>query len=600
MSLLNAGHDAPVNSIAFSCFPARQQPTRGRSKAGPRAPPPSFIVTASDDRLAKVWSLYGVPGTDRDAIERLPATYWETEEADEEERERLASQRSSVASASFGSSKDEHSPLKSKHLGFPESPTQLSARSSATSEYSESERASVEDSGRNVSCKLVYILAGHKRAVTTVSTSPKGYVATGGADGAIGVWDIFAGTLVVSVGLDSKGVNLSVAGRDTKKIAVVPDSRDMIPTLHGDDYVPLGQVRALSFSPKGQYLITGSVDEQAVRLWEFSKSELAFLTPLSSALGTAMVNARDGGGSSQKGGGQVAIDPRLKEAMTQKRLNGGFGLLSHDMRRKMQRLRQLSHATAVRFAPDGRLAVSCTLEGELSVWEIPPSHTDEVTHCCVLDDDTKQSRLLARRGSIARAAKSTALKGASVAVTAARDLRMKVWDLRTGAELATFVGHDGPINQVITARGGFYKQRLWKREAEYRRKSQMETETERGIMSSRSSLQEHSMTQSDVAFMIQQQEFMDKEPEEIVCKSVAVSCSVDGTARIWNIDETSLSFGSQIGRIDLRTNITSVAISADSTRLFCGTETGVAYLFELNTFTRLRHFDGEQALLCPI
>jgi WD40 repeat protein len=124
------------------------------------------------------------------------------------------------------------------------------------------------------------VLKGHSAAVTAVAFSPAGSaLASGSADGTIGLWDAKTGRMLTT---------LSGHGGAVSAIAFAPDGKTLVSgsndatvmfwdiatgqapaTLSGHT----AKVKCLAFSPDGAWLASGSADK-TIRLWNVKTGEL--------------------------------------------------------------------------------------------------------------------------------------------------------------------------------------------------------------------------------------------------------------------------------------------------------------------------------------
>ena len=124
------------------------------------------------------------------------------------------------------------------------------------------------------------ILEGHESAAQAVAFSPRGpFVASGGADRMVKLWNMDAGALVrtyrghkdfvTAVEFSADGRLLASAGLDgTIRISSTASNR-LVTTLNGHR----GRVNALAFAPSGD-LLAAVGEDGAVRLWEPRRGRL--------------------------------------------------------------------------------------------------------------------------------------------------------------------------------------------------------------------------------------------------------------------------------------------------------------------------------------
>jgi WD40 repeat protein len=133
---------------------------------------------------------------------------------------------------------------------------------------------------------LLKSLNGHRDAVTSVSFSPKyNKVASGSMDKTIKIWDVYSGALLVTMTEHKLGVTSVSFSKDGSEIASGSDdgtikiwdvqTGKLLKTLIGH----IDKVTSVDFSDDGKFLASGSRDN-TVRLWDlaFEKCKKVFLS----------------------------------------------------------------------------------------------------------------------------------------------------------------------------------------------------------------------------------------------------------------------------------------------------------------------------------
>jgi WD40 repeat protein/DNA-binding SARP family transcriptional activator len=272
-------------------------------------------------------------------------------------------------------------------------------------------------------------LPGHVGALVDVAFTPDGdRLLTSGRDGTTRLWDVSVsgarGGLTVPT---AQGIFTGVAfGPDGETLAAPaePAGVTIWDTETGDEVRTLvGSVRARSttvvFSPDGRRLAAASDALPAPDVWDVDSGE--HLLTLDIHLADARTIAFSADGTSLISG---SLDGwvRIWDAATgeqQAEFHAG-------------RARILSVAAS----PDGRFVVSGDQDGEVAVWDV--------------DTSARVHRLAAHTGAVG----GLAFGDDGTLVTASEDGTARVWDLATGRERATFLGHNAPLHHVAVSPDG--------------------------------------------------------------------------------------------------------------------------------------------------
>jgi WD40 repeat protein len=468
------GHEGPVTSGSFS-------------------PDGRWIVTASDDRTARLW-----------------------EAASGAELRALRGHEGTVTSASFSpdgrwivtASVDRTARLWEAASGAGLRVLRGHVRSVTSASFSPDGRWIVTASADGTaqlweaaSGAALSILRGHERAVTSASFSPDGrWIVTASDDGTARLWEAASGAeLRVLRGHESEltSASFSPDGRwivtasagDTARLWEAASGAELR-VLRGHE----GTVTSASFSPDGRWIVTAS-DDGTARLWEAaSGAELRVLRGHESELTSASFSpdgrwivtaSRDG-------------TARLREAASGAELRvlrgHNIGVLSasfsHDgrwivtaSRDGTARLWEAASGAELRvlrrhwwpiasasFSPDGRLIVTASVDRTARLSEaasgaelrVLRGHEREVTGASFSPDGrwivTGSLDRTARLWEAASGAELRVLRGHNIGVlsasfspdgqwivTASRDGTARLWEAASGAELRVLRGHESEL-----------------------------------------------------------------------------------------------------------------------------------------------------------
>ncbi|PKX95537.1 WD40 repeat domain-containing protein [Aspergillus novofumigatus IBT 16806] len=204
-----------------------------------------------------------------------------------------------------------------------------------------------------------FLLRGHLRGVSAVKFSPDStMIASGGADGAVKVWDTRSGKLIhtfeghlagiSTISWSPDGATIA-SGSDDKTIRlwnVLTGKAHPIPFVGHHNYV-----YQIAFSPKGNMLVSGSYDE-AVFLWDVRSASVMRSLPAH---------------SDPVSGIDVVWDGTLIVSCATD------GLIRIWDTATGQCLRTLVHednppVTAVKFSPNGKFVLAWTLDDCVRLW----------------------------------------------------------------------------------------------------------------------------------------------------------------------------------------------------------------------------------------
>src|SRR5271157_5808756 len=293
------------------------------------------------------------------------------------------------------------------------------------------------DSGREL-----LTLKGHTDRVTAVAVTPDGQRAVSASeDKTLKVWDLDSGrelrTLkghtdrVTAVAVTPDGQRAVSASPDkTLKVWELASGRELRTlTGHSD------QVRAVAVTPDGQHVVSASFDK-TLKVWELASGrELRTLKGHESYV-TAVAVTPDG---------RRAVSASLDDTLKVWDLKSAyrFRFVPRLIGRMLtgRALRTLSghsaYVTGVAVTPDGRRAVSASLDDTLKVWDLKSG---------------RELRTLQGHSAAVRGMAVTA--DGKRAVSASEDKTLKVWDLESGRVLRTLEGHSFRVTGVAVTPDG--------------------------------------------------------------------------------------------------------------------------------------------------
>ncbi|KAE8353608.1 WD40-repeat-containing domain protein [Aspergillus coremiiformis] len=284
-----------------------------------------------------------------------------------------------------------------------------------------------------INYKQKFLLRGHLRGVSAVRFSPdSSMIASGGADGAVKVWDTLTGKLVHTFEGHLAGIStiswspdgaIIASGSDDKTIRlwnVLTGKAHPIPFVGHHNYV-----YQIAFSPKGNMLVSGSYDE-AVFLWDVRSATVMRSLPAH---------------SDPVGGIDVVWDGTLIASCATD------GLIRIWDTATGQCLRTLVHednppVTSVKFSPNGKFVLAWTLDDCVRLWNY-------VEGRCI---KTYQGHVN-RKYSLSGGFGTYGVRGGpphAFAVSGSEDGAVLCWDVVSKKALQRLEGHSGVVLGVDT------------------------------------------------------------------------------------------------------------------------------------------------------
>jgi WD40 repeat protein/transcriptional regulator with XRE-family HTH domain len=339
---------------------------------------------------------------------------------------------------------------------------------------------------------LIQTLDGHKSDVTALAFSRDGiYLASGGADGSLFIWNIQSGNIVTRLAGHTDGVEGLVFSPDGKWLITSSDDYTMKfwDAATGEllrDFTELtGLVDSATFSPDGSKF---AFTDGAIHVWKLSSSTSEGKTTITYE---EILNL--------PGGVSITFSPDgTKLATIWGTAASGNGIVLWDANSGRELLTMTGHTgwiMGLAFSPDGKRLASTSLDGTVRIWGIGPGqemvtvsgpaagYGNHVVYspngqefatnggdgsATIWNAETGEPRLTLKGHNLEVMGMAFSPDGMRFA-TGSLDATAVVWDAATGKKLLTLLGHEIGVRDIafspdgtLIATGGFDKTaRVW-------------------------------------------------------------------------------------------------------------------------------------------
>lgn len=432
-------------------------------------------------------------------------------------------------------------------------PALLSLRSLKYGYSSQADAALLNALGRGFTAR---VFAGHTDLIFDLDFSPDGkYVATGGGDATVRIWDVQTGKELLKISPPVRIVNAIEYSPDGKyllsgspgPITWLWDARTGKPVQEFKGST--GGTWEVKFSPDGRYVITG--DDHLTRLWDVRTGTL--VRELNAHIEGEII------------GGNIAVtfSPDGKTIATGEQ-DGTIRTWDVETGQQLTKFNTEGNSVYIEYSPDGKTLVS--ISGKIA--QLFDTVTGKEIH-----------RLVGHTELTAWAGFSP---DGRMIVTASHDKTLRLWDAATGQELHQFFGHTGPITTVTFSPDGRYilagsedrTARLW----------DVTAETEPHLV--------RTVEGGPALFGNAFTPFLSPDGQSVI--RYAQGDQYNKALTIWNTKTGEYEFlHPELKRL-LQT-ISVLAFSPDNRLLFGGGDDGVAWLWDAKTGKELFELNGHSA-----
>ncbi|HMA33966.1 MAG TPA: NB-ARC domain-containing protein [Chloroflexia bacterium] len=414
----------------------------------------------------------------------------------------------------------------------------------------------------------------HTGAVGAVAVTRDGQRAVSGAyNGTLRVWDLHTGAAlyalrghtaaVRAIAVTADGARAVTAARDGTLWVWDLGIGAPLHTLRGHG----GDVTAVAVTADGARAVSGATD-QTVRVWDLATGALLRTLAGHTRAVTAVVVTADGASAVSAASDSTlqvwdlaAAPPPVRLADHTDTVEAVVFIPGTGIRRWLRPAGHTDTVEAVAIAADGALAVSAARDHTLRVWDLASGAT---LH-------TLQGHTSAVLAVAVTPDGQRAVSGADE-----RDRTLRVWDLRTGAALHTLWGHTGDITAIaVTADGARAVSTSWDRTLRV-----WDLHTGAAIHT----LAGHTDAVRAVALTAD--------------GARAVSASVDGTLRVWDLGP-----GACLHTLEAHTWAVfpvQVALTGDGTRAVEASRDGTLRVWDLGSGALLQTLTGHTDVVAAV
>jgi WD40 repeat protein len=280
--------------------------------------------------------------------------------------------------------------------------------------------------------KCVKTLLGHRNRIWTVAFHPNGnQIASGGDDNHTKIWDLERerciktivgnANAILSVNLSPDGSYLASGNEDTTIRIWSIDREKIVQTLREHT----NRVWSVNFSPDGRLLASGSAD-YTIKLWDWQVGNCLKTLRGHHSWVWRVIFSPDGRTLASTSYDQTVKIWDIDTGACLKTLQGHH-----------------SPVIYADFSPDGELLVSCDFSGIIKLWNHRLPFAKRLEEKADQGSTGEYYRDIGEHSNSAWSV--TFSTDGQWLVSASYDETIKLWSVKTGECLQTFVGHRGPI-----------------------------------------------------------------------------------------------------------------------------------------------------------